>query len=305
MKYVFLSAFRNESLTLEHFLREFAEMIRRAGIGDQAVLNLVDDLSTDDSRATIERFRAEGHGWPVNVLTTPTNLGNQGAMAYGLARIDVAADDVLITFDCDGEDDVGQAPSIIELGQRNPGKLVLIERGRRADSLTFKLSFFLYKLLFRALTQQRVMPNNFMLIPGRYVPAIRRSPLVAVHLAYAVLKLSLPSVVVARDRRPRYGGQTTQNLFMLGSHGMVGLMVFYEVVVPKVCLFVCALAALQAAFPMLARLTGRGQTSSLLLWAAAGTSLAAIALLVGAAVALLFKLIVFNLAASPQKTPAE
>lgn len=296
MKYVFLTAFRNESPILETFLREFVEMTRQAGIADRAILNLVDDFSTDDSRETIERFRASGSGCEVNVLSVPTNLGNQGAMFHGLAQIEVRPDDVLITLDCDGEDDVGQAHSIIELGAKNPGKMILIERGRRTDSRAFKISFFAYKLLFRLLTHQRVVPNNFMLIPGRYVPAIRRSPLVSAHLANGVLKLNLPRVVVSLDRRPRYGGRTTQNLFMLMTHGLVGIMIFYEVVVAKVLALVLALGVLQAAILVLGTASPPGD-GGILLWGAAATSLVAIGFLLCAALALIFKLIAFHFAA--------
>ncbi len=301
MKYVFLTAFRNESLILETFLREFVELTRRADLTDQAVLNLVDDLSTDDSRETIERFRAGGDCCEVNVLSVPTNLGNQGAMFHGLTQVDVGPDDVLVTLDCDGEDDVGQAQSIIALGRSNPDKVILIERGRRSDSTAFKVSFLVYKQLFRLLTQQRVVPNNFMLIPGRYVAAIRRSPLVAVHLANGVLKLNLPSTVVSLDRRPRYGGQTTQNLFMLMTHGLVGVMVFYEVVVARVLALVLALGALQAVIILLGLVCPPKRTGipSLLLWGAAGTSLAAIGFLLCASLALIFKLMAVNLAERP------
>ena len=294
MKYVFLTAFRNESLILETFLREYVEMTRRAGISDRAVLNLVDDLSTDDSRQTIERFRTSEPSCKINVLSVPTNLGNQGAMFHGLAEIEVDPDDVLITLDCDGEDDIGEAHSIIELGKSNPEKVVLIERGRRADATAIKIFFTAYKLLFRLLTNQHTVPNNFMLIPGRYVPAIRRSPMVAVHLANGVLRLNLPSIVVSRDRRPRYGGQTTQNGFMLLSHGLVGIMVFYEVVVAKVLAFVLALAGVQAAL-LLFDVFSPSTRASLLLGAMAA-SLAAIGFLLCAALAMIFKLVAFNLA---------
>jgi hypothetical protein len=130
------------------------------------------------------------------------------------------------------------------------------------------------------------------------VPAIRRSPLVAVHLANGVLKLNLPCVVVSRDRRPRYGGETTQNLFMLLSHGLVGIMVFYEVVVAKVLTLVLALGALQAAILFLRILSPaeRSASESPLLWGAAGAGVAAIGFLLCAAMALIFKLIAFNLA---------
>lgn len=292
MKYLFLSAFRNESLVLQDFLHEFVEMTRQAGITDRAVLHLVDDFSTDDSRAVVERFRSTESACEINLISVPTNLGNQGAMFYGLSQVDCDAEDVLITLDCDGEDDVGEARSIIDLGRQHPEKVILIERGRRSDSTVFKVFFFLYRFLFRVLTDRRVVPNNFMLIPGRYVATIRRSPLVAVHLANGVLRLNLPSLVVSRDRRPRYGGKTTQNLFMLMTHGLVGIMMFYEVVVAKVLALVLVLAALQTAAVVLRVFSPAERT--LLLLTGAGASVTAVAFLICATAALVCKLAVYR-----------
>jgi hypothetical protein len=303
MKHVFLSAFRNEAGIIEEFLAEFAPMVEAAGIADRTTLTLVDDDSTDDTCARIERFVLEKKPrCRIEVIPAPTNLGNQGAMFFGLRRIEIAPDDVLVTFDCDGEDDVREVRSILELGRANPGKVVLIERGRRNESLRFKLFFAVYKLLFRFLSGKRVVPNNFMLIPGKFVPAIRNAPLAAAHLAYGVLRLAPPNVVTSRDRRPRYGGQTSQSLFMLVSHGMVGLMVFYEVVVAKLFMLAFALGVvdtgLAAAWLFVPPEYPHVRTG--VLASAAGPAIAAvalIALLLSAAFALGFKLAAFNLAA--------
>ena len=300
MKYVFLTAFRNESSILRAFLDEFTAMVQKAGVADDAVLYMVDDLSMDRSADILDAYSKRPGGFPLHVIRTPTNLGNQGALFYGIARIDVAPDDVLVTFDCDGEDDVQQIPSVLEVWKKDPGKLVLIERGRRRESLRFKLLFRTYKAVFRFLTNKQVIPNNFMVIPGQLVPAIQRSPLVGVHFAYGILKLGAPYAAETRDRRARYGGKTSQNLFMLVSHGLVGLMVFYEVVLAK--LFVLSFAVMGVA----AALVAAGillppylpWTDRTLLWLAIGLMIAASAgfgLLLASGLAIAFKLNVYFL----------
>jgi glycosyltransferase involved in cell wall biosynthesis len=303
MKYVFLTACRNEAAILDEFLTEFTAITRGAGVADRCVLYVVDDLSTDRSLEVLERYASTEGSVTLRTISVPTNFGNQGAMFYGLCRLEVGADDVLITFDCDGEDDVRQIPAIIQLSEANPGRVVFIERGRRAESLVFKVCFAGYKAMFRALTRQSVIPNNFMLIPGRLVPAIQRSPLVAVHLAYGILKLKAPSVSAVFDRRPRYGGKSSQNIFMLMSHGMVGLMVFYEIVVAKLFallslfgVFAVGIVGLAIALP--ATNTGAQRT---LIWTAIAATLCAVgfmSLLVSSAVVLVFKLAVFILTES-------
>jgi polyisoprenyl-phosphate glycosyltransferase len=300
MKYVFLTACRNEELTLDEFFTDFSVMVASAGIAGRTVLYVVDDLSTDRTREMLHRHGDATDGFSLRTIHAPTNFGNQGAMFYGLGRLDIDDDDVLITFDSDGEDDVREIPSILQIGANSAGSMVLIERGRRTESLRFKFFFAGYKLLFRMLTRQRVVPNNFMLLPGKYVQVVRQSPLAAVHLAYGILKLGAPRVIVTRDRRARYGGRSSQNLFMLVSHGMVGLMVFYEVVIAKLFLLlfafgIFALSIVGLAVMLPATSVGAQRT---LIWIAIASSINAVgflSLLLSAALALVFKLAVFTL----------
>jgi glycosyltransferase involved in cell wall biosynthesis len=299
MAYVFLTACRNEQAILPEFLREFTEVVREAGVGSNTVLYVVDDLSTDRSVQVMEEYQRTVGSLPLRILMAPTNLGNQGALFYGLSQIDVGPGDILITFDCDGEDDVRQIPSIIALGKENPEKLVLIERGRRQESLTFRVAFTCYKALFRFLTRQTVVPNNFLLIPGQFVPVLRRTPLAAVHFAYAILKTRFPSVVTHRDRRTRYGGRSSQSLFMVASHGLVGLMVFYETVIAKLLLLLMTFGMFSLGVVGVAlALPENLGVQRTLLWssvAIAGTGAGFFSLLMSSALALIFKMAVFTL----------
>jgi glycosyltransferase involved in cell wall biosynthesis len=303
--YIFLTACRNESLTMPAFLAEFAAMLEEAGIKEQSKLYVVDDLSTDDTVAILRGAT----GTDVNVILAPTNLGNQGAMFYGLRRLQVGPDDLLITLDSDGEDDVAQVPSVIALAAANPGKAVLIERGRRKESLKFKVMFTGYKMIFRSLTRQTVVPNNFMVLPGRLVPSIQAAPLAAVHFAYAVLKLRPSYVTTKRDRRSRYAGNSSQNMFMLVSHGLVGLMVFFEVLVAKIFMLLFGFGVFSVAVVGLAIALPAGWLSiqRTLVWTAIAAGIGAVGmfgLLLSAALALVLKLAAFTLAQSAVAEPA-
>ena len=99
------------------FLQEFTSVVRKAGVAADTILYVVDDLSTDDSVRILEEYGAQPDSAALEVIRMPTNFGNQGALFYGLNRLNVDADDFVITLDCDGEDDVCQIPSIIKLGQ--------------------------------------------------------------------------------------------------------------------------------------------------------------------------------------------
>jgi hypothetical protein len=307
MRYVFLTACRNEQATLGEFFDEFTRVLHETGLAENAILYVVDDLSIDDSVRMLEEYRTRPGSIALEIIRVPTNLGNQGALFYGLSQIEVEPDDVLITFDSDGEDDVREIGSIVAMGRENPGKVVLIERGRRKESLTFRVSFFCYKALFRFLTRQRVIPNNFLLIPGNFVPYIRRTPLAAVHFAYSILKTRFPSVATQRDRRTRYGGQSSQNLFMVASHGLVGLMVFYETVIAKLLLLLMAFTVFSLAVVGAAlSIPESVGVQRALLWASvaiAGMGAGFFSLLLAAALALMFKMVVFTLSRAGVEAP--
>jgi len=300
MRYVFLTACRNEEQILEAFLSEFRETLAAAGIAGESTLYVIDDLSTDGSVDVLERHKGRLGGAKLEILKAPTNLGNQGALFYALRRLPISPQDLLVTFDCDGEDDVREIPSIVAFSRENPDRVVLIERGARSESLVFRAAFRTYKVLFRFLTRQSVIPNNFLVIPGRFVPFIRRTPLAAVHFAYAILRTKFPFATTRRDRRTRYGGKSSQNLFMVASHGLVGLMVFYETVIAKLLVlltglgvFSLAVVAAALAVPVTSVAAQR-----VLLWVAGATATMGasfFSLLLAAALALIFKLSVFTL----------
>lgn len=312
MTYVFLTACRNEAGILEEFLSEFYAMVKQAGIAGNTALYVVDDFSVDRSVEILEQHRVVATDQVrLEIIRAPMNLGNQGALFYGLSRLEISPADVLVTFDSDGEDDVGQIPSLLALGRENLRRLVLVERGRRRESLAFRVSFTCYKALFRFLTRHSVIPNNFMLIPGEYVPAIRRLPLAPAHFAYAVLKLGLPSVQTQRDRRARYGGTSSQNLFTVASHGLVGLMVFYENVVARLLvllLFFGLVGTAVVGFALGIRESSPVQRA--LLWgavASAGVVASLVGLMLSAGLALLLKLVVYHVgdARLPRQSPVE
>lgn len=297
-RYWILTACRNEEPILRLFLTELRETLGAVGLLGRTTLCVVDDLSYDGSAELMAGADAED--LRVLLVRAPTNLGNQGAMFLGLQAVRAGPEDVLITLDCDGEDDVRTLPSIIEAARGAPGQVVMIERGSRRESIVFKLAFAIYKQMFRRLSGRQVVPNNFMLIPGRFVPAFQRSPLAAVHFAYALQRLNPPHVAVVRDRRTRYGGKTSQNLFMLVSHGLVGLMLFYELVVARLFLLVFLFLVAAALVLGLSVAVEHPSVQRLLPWCTAALccgALAALGLLVAAALALFLKLSSFWLAA--------
>ena len=234
---------------------------------------------------------------------------NQGAMFFGLRRLDVGPDHILITFDCDGEDDVAAIPSILELSALNPGKMVLIKRraSEGIDAVQSVLRLVQTPIpLLRSPDDcsEQLSPDAGCPGPGRS----KSSPLAAVHFAYAILKLRPRYVATTRDRRARYGGSSSQNVFMLVSHGLVGLMLFYEVVVAKIFMLLFLFGGFGASIVGLAALLPADCAAAqrALIWSAIVAGLTVVglfSLLLSAALVLIFKLAAFTLVRSVAEPP--
>lgn len=236
-----LTATRNDAGLQTEFLNELRDVLTGSGRVDECRLYIVDDFSIDDTVTSVQRWSEANPELAVEILQVPSNMGNQGAMSFALHSCDVPPDGFLLSLDSDGEDDLQRIPEFMELAEQQPSHVLFTERGRRHDRIMVRVLYRAFRALFKWLTNARVMPNNYMILPGRYLNAVRLSPFTGVYYSLAVLRLGLPYNTVSCDRRPRYGGQSSQSLYGLTSHAFVGMMMFFETVIAK--LFMVLLTA--------------------------------------------------------------
>ncbi|MBF0196670.1 MAG: glycosyltransferase [Planctomycetes bacterium] len=232
--YTFLTAIRNEEKTIESFLIEFHQVLANQALLGESLLIIVDDYSLDSSAEIIKNWHAQNEGLDVKILTLATNLGNQGALGYALGRCDFTDSQLLITLDSDGEDDLEKIPEMIELWKSDPNNVIFSERGRRYDSSVVPFLYYMFRCVMIWMMGQKILPNNFMALPAKYIDAVKRSPFVPVYYGLAVMRLRFPYISKVYDRRIRYGGKSSQNIFNLITHGFVGLLVFHETVIARI-----------------------------------------------------------------------
>jgi polyisoprenyl-phosphate glycosyltransferase len=195
----------------------------------------------------------------IQVIRLAANLGHQRAITVGLCAVveDDTADTVLI-MDSDGQDRPTDIAALLDAGTRHPRHIVMAARARRAESGAFRLWYWLYKLLFRALTGQVIKFGNYCLIP---MPAVRRlvhMPELWNNLAAAVMRSRLPYVTVPTNRGKRHFGCSKMNLPALIVHGLSAMSVYSDVIFARVLLAaggIAVLAALGIATVSVTRLT--------------------------------------------------
>ncbi len=253
-----LTAIRNEGRLVERLFTEIHGVLSASGLLSRARMVIVDDQSIDETPNVIRECIARHPDLSVELITLASNRGNQSAMAHGLRSIaSRARHGVLLTFDADGEDDLTRLPELVEMLERDPSRMVFVYREGRKDGLLVKVFYVVYKLIYRLLTGQRLIPCNLMAVPGAMIPAIAASPLLPLHFSYPPLRLGIPYQALPMARRERYSGRSTQNIGMLIQHALIGLTIFYEQVVARVMLLtggVVVLTSLLALFIFLVRL---------------------------------------------------
>jgi glycosyltransferase involved in cell wall biosynthesis len=168
----------------------------------------------------------------VDILRLRRNLGNQRAIAVGLAFIeDRLGASTVVVMDGDGEDDPADVPRLLErLEEGSNTMIVFAERARRSESAVFRLFYALFKLLHRMLTGKGVRVGNFSAIPRR-----RLSSLVVVaelwnHYAAAAFRSRQPYCMIPTHRAHRLCGSSKMNFVSHVTHGLSAISVYSDVV---------------------------------------------------------------------------
>jgi glycosyltransferase involved in cell wall biosynthesis len=164
----------------------------------------------------------------IEILHLRRNLGHQRAIAIGLAHLEANSTcDAVVVMDGDGEDRPEDVGTLVDrLEAENGERVVFAERMRRSEGRVFAALYWLYRVIHRLLTGERVRVGNFSVIPR---PLLRR--LVGAsdlwnHYAASVFHARLPYVTVPTGRGTRYAGRSQMNFVALVTHGLSAMSVF-------------------------------------------------------------------------------
>ena len=178
------------------------------------------------------------------ILHLRRNLGHQRAIAVALAYIEQhLPGDAILVMDADGEDHPEDILRLIDAFESAEGKVtVFARRGRRVESLSFKLFYTCYRALHWLLTGRRIKFGNFSLMPRAHLSRIVAYPELWNHYAAAMLKARLPYTSIRVDRGKRLRGDSKMNFVSLVIHGLSALFASYEVVSTRLLMGTALLA---------------------------------------------------------------
>jgi polyisoprenyl-phosphate glycosyltransferase len=197
---------------------------------------LVDDGSTeipasDFGQGPYARLQS------VDVLRLKKNLGHQRALAVGLSHIAAKVScDAVIIMDGDGEDEPTDAVRLIErLRELNRREvplhpIIFAERTRRTESLMFRLSYLVYRVLHYLLTGRGIRFGNFSIVPQARLGALTTEPMLWNHYAASVAGSKLPFATIPSQRGRRIAGKSRLNYVSLVIHGLSALSCYSEII---------------------------------------------------------------------------
>jgi glycosyltransferase involved in cell wall biosynthesis len=213
-------------------------------------VTVVDDGSTV---AAPDEFRRQrySHLPTVEVMRLRCNLGHQRAIAVGMAhlsKIGVGAKAIVI-MDGDGEDRPEDIPRLVAELPRQPCDAVFAARTTRTEGYTFRLMYFVYRLVFWFLTGAEVRVGNFSALSCPALSRLVVNPDVWNHYAATVLRSRMRFSTLPLPRGKRYLGGSHMRYSTLVAHGLSAVAVFSEVVGARlVILFSGVLAILLLLF---------------------------------------------------------
>jgi glycosyltransferase involved in cell wall biosynthesis len=212
----------NEGQTVIRFLQAVEQSLSAVKDVSFDVI-IVDDASGDGTADLLKAFSFSAPHLRFRPIRLKFNLGHQMAIHQGLSYACTLDVDNVIVMDSDGEDDPAALPELI--GKKGYD-IVNVIRGRRSETLGFRLGYSIYKVVFRFVTGKEMNFGNYCMISKKVADiAVHKS---YVHFAAFLLKQKLPRYSIKVDRAPRIDGKSKMNTGGLVYHAFKSLVEFSE-----------------------------------------------------------------------------
>ncbi|OQY00199.1 MAG: hypothetical protein B6I24_00305 [Bacteroidetes bacterium 4572_128] len=175
----------------------------------------IDDGSLDNTNEIIKEFHSKFKHINIYMLKLNYNMGHQKAIYQGMLHLkDKDFDNVLI-MDSDGEDNPA---AIQEILKHNDKDLVQVLRGKRNESLFFKMFYIFYKIIFQLIIGKKLNFGNYSLLKPKLIKAatdVRFN-----HLAAFLDNQRCNKIKIRSDRNKRIDGVSKMNFNNLFYHAV-------------------------------------------------------------------------------------
>lgn len=203
----------------------------------RVVVSAVDDGSIQSSEGMLTSVEHLQSLEEVEIVRLSTNVGHQRAIACGLClACDTADMDAVLIMDSDGEDPPQTIPELLAATSGKKDFCVVGARRKRSENFTFRMSYIIYKNVFKAVTGKRIGHGNFSLLSAGYASRLVMLPDLWNNLAAALMRSRLPIHEVFIDRGTRYAGKSKMNFTSLIVHGFSAISVYADTIFVRLLL---------------------------------------------------------------------
>jgi glycosyltransferase involved in cell wall biosynthesis len=197
---------------------------------DWSVL-VVDDGSLND--ISIDGDHLDSFSFKLRCIKLTLNGGHQVAIANGLKFVQSEINpDLVIVMDGDGEDDVGEIPTLVE--KLDQEMIVVCSRLSRTEGVFFQSAYYVFKILFKIFTGYSLNFGNFCGFNNRVLGALTQSSMTESSLAATILYLRIPIFYHWVAKRNRYCGSSKMKAISLIEFAIGHLKVFSKKITLKI-----------------------------------------------------------------------
>lgn len=213
----------NEEKLIVKFIEELEGVLKAIPKINFTII-IIDDGSTDNTVSLIRNTKVSTTNVKLMLLPLRFNTGHQEAIYQGILFANNHCDsDRYIVMDSDGEDDPTAIASLVKMPEYD---IVHVVRGKRKESLKFRLFYGLYKLIFKMITGKQMNFGNFCMINAKVLDTIATKSFI--HFAAKLSRLRVKSNSIIVDRRKRIDGHSKMNLNSLLYHGFRSFVEYSE-----------------------------------------------------------------------------
>ena len=197
---------------------------------------IVNDASNHD-RPVEEKDLENLHS--VKILNIKKNQGHARCIATGLKYIYQNEDfDYVIPMDGDGEDRPEEINKFLNEIKNSNNKAIVGERIKRSENLSFKICYYLHKLITLTFTGQSIKFGNFTCLPKTTVEKMVNEKATWNSFSGSLRKLENDLISIPSIRGVRYFGPSKMSFFNLINHSRSIISVFKKTFLIRASFFV-------------------------------------------------------------------
>jgi hypothetical protein len=217
----------------------------------------VNDGSTEIPDPDFYSFEDLRHLEGAEILHLAGNVGHQRAIAIGLCQAVTDGDfDCLLIMDGDGEDSPHSIEQLFLSAGQRADFCIVAQRRKRTETILFRLSYLVYKSIFKVVTGKSINFGNFSVLSRSYARRLVMVSDLWNNLPSAILRSRLPIISVPVDRGHRYADTSKMNFTSLVVHGLSGISVYADTIFVRL-LFLTVFLAVFGTISVVAVLTLR------------------------------------------------